>query len=44
MRPGDLGTFIAYDGTDQDTAEVVVDFPGVGTFVWARDGVEPAPA
>lgn len=40
VRPGDVGTFIEFDGPDRDTAEVVVDFPDVGTFVWPRDGVE----
>jgi hypothetical protein len=40
VRPGDLGKFIEFDGPDRDTEDVVVDFPGVGTWVCARDDVE----
>jgi len=41
IRPGDVGTFIDFDGPPA-TAEAVVSFPG-GTFVCSRDDVEVVP-
>jgi hypothetical protein len=40
VRPGDLGTFIDFDGPPGDP-EVVVTFPSTGAFVTPQGNVEP---
>ena len=41
VRPGDLGTFIDFDGPP-GYPEVVVTFPSTGAFVTPQGNVEPA--
>jgi hypothetical protein len=43
VRPGDVGTFLGFDGPPGDL-EVVVTFPATGAFVTPQANVEPAPA
>ena len=42
VRPGDLGTFLGFDGPPGDP-EVVVSFPEAITFVTAQENVELVP-
>jgi hypothetical protein len=43
VRPGDVGTFLGFDGPPGDP-EVVVTFPATGGFVTPQANVEPSPA
>ena len=38
VEPGDIGTFLDFDGPGSD--EVVVTFPNLGTMVFPKDSVE----